>query len=50
MNKDKVGEKGKEFLHTAGAFSGKATGAAKGLFAKGRSRFRPSGGSEKVDA
>ncbi|CAG8260560.1 unnamed protein product [Penicillium nalgiovense] len=48
MNKDKVGEKGKEFLHTAGAFSGKATGAAKGLFAKGRSRFRPSGGSEKV--
>ncbi|KAF4771314.1 hypothetical protein HAV15_004381 [Penicillium sp. str.  len=49
MNKDKVGEKGKELLHTAGAFSGKATGAAKGLFAKGRSRFRPSGGSEKVD-
>ncbi|KAJ5592355.1 hypothetical protein N7537_009259 [Penicillium hordei] len=50
MNKDKVGEKGKEFLHTAGAFSGKATGAAKGLFAKGRSRFRPSGGSEKVQS
>ncbi|KAJ5520006.1 hypothetical protein N7463_000459 [Penicillium fimorum] len=48
MNKEKVGEKGKELLHTAGAFSGKATGAAKGLFAKGRSRFRPSGGSEKV--
>ncbi|KAI3131528.1 hypothetical protein DTO012A7_6282 [Penicillium roqueforti] len=50
MNKEKVGEKGKELLHTAGAFSGKATGAAKGLFAKGRSRFRPSGSSEKVDA
>lgn len=50
MNKEKVGEKGKELLHTAGAISGKATGAAKGLFAKGRSRFRPSGGSEKVDA
>ncbi|OQD69510.1 hypothetical protein PENPOL_c002G07267 [Penicillium polonicum] len=50
MNKDKVGEKGKELLHTAGAFSGKATGAAKGLFAKGRSRFRPSGGSEKVQS
>ncbi|KXG46184.1 uncharacterized protein PGRI_050400 [Penicillium griseofulvum] len=50
MNKEKVGEKGKELLHTAGAFSGKATGAAKGLFAKGRSRFRPSGGSEKVQS
>ncbi|KAJ5396056.1 uncharacterized protein N7487_010359 [Penicillium crustosum] len=50
MNKDKVGEKGKELLHTAGAFSGKATGAAKGLFAKGRSRFRPSGSSEKVQS
>ncbi|KAJ5372746.1 hypothetical protein N7517_004752 [Penicillium concentricum] len=50
MNKEKVGEKGKELLHTAGAFSGKATGAAKGLFAKGRSRFRPSGASEKVQS
>ncbi|KAJ5780387.1 hypothetical protein N7457_005547 [Penicillium paradoxum] len=43
MNREKVGEKGKEFLHTAGAFSGKASGAAKGLFAKGRSKFRASG-------
>ncbi|KAJ5555011.1 hypothetical protein N7535_007453 [Penicillium sp. DV-2018c] len=42
MNREKVGEKGKELLHTAGAFSGKASGAAKGLFAKGRSKFRPS--------
>lgn len=50
MNREKVGEKGKELLHTAGAFSGKASGAAKGLFAKGRSKFRPSGGSDKVDA
>jgi hypothetical protein len=50
MNKQNVGERGKEFLHTAGAFSGKASGAAKGLFAKGRSKFRPSGGSDKVDS
>ncbi|KAJ5970549.1 uncharacterized protein N7479_000467 [Penicillium vulpinum] len=50
MNKEKVGEKGKEFLHTAGAFSGKATGAAKGFFAKGKSRFRPGAGSEKVQS
>jgi hypothetical protein len=49
MNRQNVGDKGKEFLHTAGAFSGKASGAAKGLFAKGRSKFRPSGGSDKVD-
>ncbi|CAG7915714.1 unnamed protein product [Penicillium olsonii] len=48
MNRQNVGDKGKEFLHTAGAFSGKASGAAKGLFAKGRSKFRPSGGSDKV--
>ncbi|KAJ5336463.1 uncharacterized protein N7506_004485 [Penicillium brevicompactum] len=47
MNRQNVGDKGKEFLHTAGAFSGKASGAAKGLFAKGRSKFRPSGGSDK---
>ncbi|KAJ5766765.1 uncharacterized protein N7511_004381 [Penicillium nucicola] len=47
INKQNVGERGKELLHTAGAFSGKASGAAKGLFAKGRSKFRPSGGSEK---
>lgn len=49
VNRQIVGDKGKEFLHTAGAFSGKASGAAKGLFAKGRSKFRPSGGSDKVD-
>ncbi|KAJ5124121.1 uncharacterized protein N7515_007946 [Penicillium bovifimosum] len=50
MNREKVGEKGKELLHTAGAFSGKASGAAKGLFAKGRSKFRPSGGPDKVQS
>lgn len=42
-----VEQRGKVFLHTAGAFSGKAGVAAKGLFAKGRSKFRPSG--DKVD-
>lgn len=39
---------GKDLLHTAGTFGGKAGEAAKGLFAKGRSKFRPSG--DKVDS
>lgn len=47
VNRQNVEQRGKEFLHTAGAFSGKAGEAAKGLFAKGRSKFRPSG--DKVD-
>lgn len=42
-----VEQRGKDLLHTAGAFSGKAGEAAKGLFAKGRSKFRPSG--DKVE-
>lgn len=37
--------KGKDLLHTAGALSGKGLTSAKGLFAKGKSRF----GREKVD-
>ena len=41
------GSKRKELFQTAGAFGGKATHGAKGLFAKGKSRLRPSG--EKVD-
>ncbi|KAJ5624331.1 hypothetical protein N7510_000640 [Penicillium lagena] len=44
-NRQNVELRGKELLHTAGAFSGKAGEAAKGLFAKGRNKFRP---SEKV--
>ncbi|KAI9821478.1 MAG: hypothetical protein M1832_003325 [Thelocarpon impressellum] len=44
-----VQAKGKDILHTAGVFGGKANVAAKGLFAKGKSRFRGSGG-EKVDS
>lgn len=47
MNKSAVEQRGKEFLHTAGTFGGKAGGAAKGLFAKGRSKFRATG--DKVD-
>ncbi|KAJ5726332.1 uncharacterized protein N7483_007689 [Penicillium malachiteum] len=43
MNKSNVEQRGKEFLHTAGTFGGKAGEAAKGLFAKGRSKFRASG-------
>lgn len=41
--------RGKEFLHSAGVLGGKAGGAAKGLFAKGRSKFRQSSSSDKVD-
>ncbi|KAL1859170.1 hypothetical protein Plec18170_002285 [Paecilomyces lecythidis] len=33
-------QRGKEFLHSAGAIGGKAGGAAKGLLAKGKSKFR----------
>ena len=44
-----VQEEGKKLLHTAGKFGGKAGGAAKGLFAKGKNKFRASSGGEKVD-
>jgi len=37
--------KGKDLLHTAGALGGKGMTGAKGLFAKGKSRFK----SDKVD-
>ncbi|KAJ5692255.1 hypothetical protein N7462_001678 [Penicillium macrosclerotiorum] len=47
VNRQNVEQRGKDFFHTAGAFSGKAGEAAKGLFAKGRSRFRA--GGDKVD-
>jgi hypothetical protein len=48
VNRQNVEQHGKEFLHTAGKFGGKAGEAAKGLFAKGRSKFRQ-GGNDKVD-
>lgn len=41
-------EKGRDLIHSAGVFGGKAGGAAKGFLAKGRSRFG-NRGSEKVD-
>ncbi|MCJ1397590.1 hypothetical protein MMC11_000784 [Xylographa trunciseda] len=40
--------KGKDLLHSAGLFGGKANTAAKGLFSKGRSRFRGSGSADKA--
>ncbi|KAJ5299807.1 hypothetical protein N7476_011364 [Penicillium atrosanguineum] len=43
VNRQNVAQSGKDLLHTAGSFGGKAGEAAKGLFAKGRSKFRPSG-------
>ena len=42
--------KGKDLLHSAGLFGGKANTAAKGLFSKGRSKFRGSGSADKVDS
>lgn len=45
-------EEGKKLLHSAGKIGGKAGGAARGLFAKGKSKFRGShggGGGDKVD-
>jgi hypothetical protein len=47
MNRQNVEAKGKDLLHSAGVFGGKAGGAARGLFAKGKSKLR--GGADKVD-
>ncbi|KAJ5639677.1 uncharacterized protein N7484_007539 [Penicillium longicatenatum] len=47
MNKSNVEQRGKEFLHTAGTFGGKAGEAAKGFFAKGRSKFRAGGDKDQ---
>ncbi|KAL4897579.1 hypothetical protein BDV59DRAFT_46402 [Aspergillus ambiguus] len=47
MNKQQVEQRGKDLLHTAGVLGGRAGEAAKGLFAKGRSKFK--GGNEKVE-
>ena len=44
-----VQAKGKDLLHSAGVFGGRANVAAKGLFSKGRSKFRGAGGGDKVD-
>ncbi|PYH88337.1 hypothetical protein BO71DRAFT_403957 [Aspergillus ellipticus CBS 707.79] len=48
MNKQQVEQRGKELLHTAGVLGGKAGEAAKGFFARGRSKLK--GGNDKVDS
>lgn len=48
LSTHQVQAKGKELLHTAGVFGGKAGKAGKGLLARGKSKFKGTGG-EKVD-
>ena len=48
LSSQQVQAKGKDLLHSAGVFGGKASTISKGLFAKGRSRLK-GGTSEKVD-
>lgn len=48
LKTQQVQAKGKELLHTAGIFGGKAGKAGKGLLAKGKSRLRGTGG-DKVE-
>ena len=49
LSSQQVQAKGKDLLHTAGVFGGKANVAAKGLFSKGRSKLKGSSGTDKVD-
>jgi hypothetical protein len=49
LTSQQVQAKGKEFLHTAGIFGGKAGKAGKGLLAKGKNKLRGAGGGDKVD-
>jgi hypothetical protein len=50
MTSQQLEKKGKDLLHTAELFGGKATTGVKGLFAKGKSRFGKSSGSiDKVN-
>lgn len=48
LSSQQVQAKGKDLLHTAGVFGGKANFAAKGLFSKGKSKLRAASGNEKV--
>ena len=48
ISSQQVQAKGKDLLHSAGVFGGKANVAAKGLFSKGKSKLRGSSGAEKV--
>lgn len=49
LSSQHVQAKGKDLLHSAGVFGGKANTAAKGFFSKGRNRLRGSGIVDKVD-
>ena len=49
LTSHQVQAKGKELLHSAGIFSGKAGKAGKGLLAKGKNKLRGSGAGDKVD-
>jgi hypothetical protein len=48
LTSHQVQAKGKEFLHTAGIFGGKAGKAGKGLLAKGKNKLRGAGGGDKT--
>ena len=48
LSSQQVQAKGKDLLHSAGIFGGKANVAAKGLFSKGKSKLRGNSGAEKV--
>ncbi|PMD46847.1 hypothetical protein L207DRAFT_562081 [Hyaloscypha variabilis F] len=47
LSTQQVQAKGKEFLHSAGVFGGKAGKAGKGLLAKGKNKLRGAGGGDK---
>jgi hypothetical protein len=49
ITSQQVQEEGKKLLQSAGKIGGKAGGAAKGLFAKGKNKLRASSGGDKVD-
>ena len=48
LSSQQMQARGKDLLHSAGVFGGKANVAAKGLFSKGKTRFR-GGNADKVD-
>ncbi|KAL9119947.1 MAG: hypothetical protein Q9187_003499 [Circinaria calcarea] len=48
LSSHQVQAKGKDLLQSAGKFGGKANVAAKGLFSKGKNKFRSAGGGDKT--
>ncbi|KAL8698227.1 MAG: hypothetical protein Q9201_006688 [Fulgogasparrea decipioides] len=48
LSSQQMQARGKDLLHSAGVFGGKANIAAKGLFSKGKNKFR-GGNADKVD-